>query len=858
MKKFLFLTNIILTFRVALMRKALDHTVKPSHYDLSIKVEENAFSGAVTMHLHADNPVSSFKFNSKDLKLENMKVYQMEDGKEKQYSCSPSENDQFVTVDLQGQTISKDFFLYVDFSGNYSTSMEGFYKSDYNGSAIYSTHFEPTDARSVFPCFDQPDMKSTFAVSIQVPKGNIALSNNKLKKDSPSEGLFEFETTPIMSTYIVAWVVGNLEFVEDKSGPIPIRVYAERSEKDWGYFSLDVAKNCLKFFEDYFQMKYPLPKLDMVAIPSFAMGAMENWGLITYRKTSLLFNEKSTPMGSKKNIANTVCHELAHMWFGNLVTMKWWSDLWLNEGFATWAASLAISSDSVQKIIPWDVWSSFINDDIEPGMKMDSLQSTHPIAVSVEDPVQIDQIFDAISYSKGASIIKMLENWLGADVFREGLINYIDTYKYSNAETQNLWDCLTKVANSPKYKTKKSENPNTESDRIDVAGVIDPWIQRDGFPYVKVEDMGDSLRLTQERFTLGHEKKDDPWPIPVRISWGQKTEGSVFVMSQKTLEVPKKSNVYKINDNVSGFFRVLYPDGYLRKIIKEDLSDNNRMNLYNDEYSMIFSLKAKPMNILSSLTYLEDENNFEVLFSGIQGLAHLRSIFYFDEKFVNFFNRKILGVVKSRAMKIDFTVVPSVINQISLDSLLVSSAVNSKDEETIERLSKADLQTLSPEYLRSYFAVKVMTEKGFGETLEFYKTSKMPGQKQQALFALGLTPLEDKIDFVFSNLSLVEPHDSIYIFASLAGNLSNRDKIVGLYMQNFEKIRKYINNSNLLGRSIEYVLSKAVGENIVGKVFAFLDSIRNEAELSNSIEKTRDSLNVSIKIRDAYKSYDFN
>lgn len=454
------------------MKKALNNNVIPSHYDLLIDVKEESFLGEVTMYLNARKSVTSFKFNSHNLELSNLVVFTVSEKGKKIIESNFTENDQFVTVNLKNSSLEGEFRLSVSFSGKYSETMEGFYKSDYNGNPIYSTHFEPTDARAAFPCFDQPDMKSTFSITLKVPAGNIALSNNEL--ESSTNNVYTFKKTPIMSTYIVAWVIGKLEYVEDTTSSPPIRVYADASEKEWGRFSLTVARKCLKFFENYFDHKYPLPKLDMVAIPSFAMGAMKNWGLVTYRKTSLLFDKKSTPIRSKKNIAITVCHELAHMWFGNLVTMKWWNDLWLNEGFATWAATLAIA-DSLQDILPWDAWSSFINDDIESGMAMDSLKSTHPIAVTVEDPVEISQIFDAISYSKGSSIIKMLENWLGADVFKKGLKKYIETYASKNAETKDLWNCLTEAANE--------HNP---SENVNVAEIIDPWVSRGGFPYVDV------------------------------------------------------------------------------------------------------------------------------------------------------------------------------------------------------------------------------------------------------------------------------------------------------------------------------------------------------------------------------------
>lgn len=829
------------------MRKSLTSEVVPSHYDLFVNVEEHYFSGTVVMHLHPQHPLSTFRFNSKNLALGSLEV--RENGGV--IESSFEEEDEFVTVSLE-KNVTDDFELFVAYKGNYSTSMEGFYKSQYNGNQLFSTHFEPTDARQAFPCFDQPDMKSTFSISIQVPEDNIALSNNSLKEQRGN--LFVFDKTPIMSTYIVAYVIGKLDYIEDSSF-IPIRVYADKNEKQWGSFALQVATRSLKFFENYFGARYPLPKLDMVAIPSFAMGAMENWGLVTYRKTSLLFDETSTTIRSKKNIAITVAHELAHMWFGNLVTMRWWSDLWLNEGFATWAATLAISS-SLQDILPWDAWSSFVNDEIESGMCMDSLRSTHSIAVEVNDPVEIDQIFDAISYSKGSSVIKMLENWLGSEVFRKGLVNYIARYGYSNAETQNLWDSLTEAANQALKKVNPSVTPG---DLIDVAKVIDPWIKRDGFPYLIVEDLGDKLRLTQKRFTIGYEKEDQPWPIPVKILWlnSDSDRTSVFVMGDEVVEIRKKSTLYKLNDDVSGFYRVLYPENVLEGLLDEKLSTNNRMSLFSDQFAMAKALKAPLAPVLSLLSKLQGESNYEILLNVISDLKFARSAFYSDEAKRNYFNSKLLEIAVPRASSIDISSYPAGINQVSTSSLVIATAVDAGHKGTIDRLKQADPEKMNPEYIRPCFSSLVNEKDGFNRVLNIYKTSTRPGEKQNALFALGTTRSEKNIDYIFENIEFAEPHDSIYLFVSLGSNLCHRNRIAALYISNFERIKQHIGNANLLRHSLEHVLQGVVQDGEKERVLAFLDTLRDDKEMKSALDKCYDSLAIVSEFRNRYKDLEF-
>ncbi|KAI5182290.1 puromycin-sensitive aminopeptidase, partial [Pancytospora epiphaga] len=267
----------------------------------------------------------------------------------------------------------------------------------------------------------------------------------------------------------------------------------------------------------------------------------------------------------------------------NLVTMEWWSDLWLNEGFATWAATLALAdSKPLQGLMRWDAWTAFINDDMESGMAMDSIKSTHKIAAEVFKPVEVDQIFDAISYSKGSSIIKMLENWLGNEEFRKGLVHYLSEKKYKNAVTEDLWTALSNSYNKGKDK----------SEMVNVSRVIDPWIKRKGFPIVDVKDEGKTLTLTQQRFTIGFEEEAEPWPIPIKIRWGN-GKVSDFIMEDKSFTIEKFSDYYKLNDEVSGFYRVNYSS--LDSLFGQGspvLSTANRINVFSDAFAIALALKG--------------------------------------------------------------------------------------------------------------------------------------------------------------------------------------------------------------------------------------------------------------------------
>ncbi len=476
----------------------LDRNLEPVVYDLTLQPDlaKFTFQGYETVTFKAKKPFSSVTLHATELKV---KKASLSGGK----LTSPvlakkiSYNEKFETVTLDfGRTFKpgEAAAVYLEFEGTLNDKLHGFYRTAYEvrGEKRWgaATQFEATDARRAFPCWDEPDFKARFKCALIVPEGLSALSNMPVEHQSKKNGIkhVHYEITPIMSTYLVCFVVADLEYIEgrDRNGTL-VRVYTVPGKKEQGKFALDVALHALPYFGDWFGVKYALPKCDMVSLPDFASGAMENWGLVTYRETALLVDAENSSAAARQRVAEVVDHELAHQWFGNLVTMEWWTDLWLNEGFASYMGPKAVHD----KFPEWKIWDQFIVADYLRALGSYALRNTHPIEIPVQDPAEIREIFDAITYSKGSSVNRMLEHYLGEEDFRKGLRNYIKQFAYKNAATNDLWDTLEKVSGKP------------------VRAIMDGFTRQPGFPVLTVQSRKGkpgSLKLSQERFLFDGSK----------------------------------------------------------------------------------------------------------------------------------------------------------------------------------------------------------------------------------------------------------------------------------------------------------------------------------------------------------------
>jgi len=570
---------------IDLQREVLGEDVKFIHYDLNItpNFSDFIFNLYETITFNLEKTTNEIILNAKDLVIEkSIVIYGGE-------ILTPS------SIKYEKETVhllfSKELLYENDnygiiqahVRGEINDKMCGFYRSKYtfeeSEKFAGTTQFESHDARRAFLCADEPGKKSTFSVTLNVEKELTALSNTPVVSEIDCDWnsdlkSIRFDKTPIMSTYLLAWYIGELEYVETTckqpktQNDIIIRTYTTPGKKDNAIYANNYAAKVLEYFAEYFDIDYPLEKLDQIAVPDFSAGAMENWGLVTYRETYILSSD-TTSSYMKMQIAETISHELAHQWFGNLVTPLWWNDLWLKEGFATYISIMAVNHFDPE----WKSWEYFVSTYCEGALSLDELSSSHPINNNVSRVEDVDEIFDTISYLKGASMLRMLAQWLGPDVFRQGLRTYLKEFKYENAVTDDLWKHLS------------------NSSGMSVKELMDSWINVQGYPLVKVCKENDKYNLTQ--LDYGNKLSGNNWNIPLSIIL-QNGDHMKLIMNDNTMNLDlKDSNLLTINNERIGFFRTVYSnemDSHFMKLIEE-----KGLNVFNraEIFSTLFDLSKE-------------------------------------------------------------------------------------------------------------------------------------------------------------------------------------------------------------------------------------------------------------------------
>ncbi|WP_455365052.1 M1 family metallopeptidase [[Eubacterium] cellulosolvens] len=458
--------------------------------------------------------------------------------------------------------------LEINYTGVVEDSLVGIYKAPYDGTYILSTHLEPAHARRMLPCIDHPAYKAEFKITVRVDRDLEVISNMPGESETVEgdKRIVVFQKTPKMSTYLLYLGVGRFEESYEKWKDINIIVATRPGTVGKSAFAVGIAKKSLEFFEHYFGITYQLPKLHLITVPEFSALAMENWGAVTFREVGLHIDEKSD-FRTKKRVAEVVAHELAHMWYGNLVTMRWWNDLWLNESVATF-----ISHKVLEKLYPrWLTWQDFVSTRTAGALGRDGLRSTHPIKADVQSPAEIEQIFDEISYGKGASILRMVEAYMGEKEFQKGVSNFLTRYSYSNARSKDLWDCLEETSGKQ------------------IRKVMSQWIKKPGYPVVTIKEVGGKLRLAQKRFLLSGDWREGAWPIPAVMKINDREEKYLFDKREMAID-NKRIKSLKVNADQTGFYRVHYRDLY-DKVWKSSLSVFDKWGIISDALAFLVAGK---------------------------------------------------------------------------------------------------------------------------------------------------------------------------------------------------------------------------------------------------------------------------
>jgi aminopeptidase N len=581
----------------------LPKTVVPRHYTIRLEPDLEKFitRGSMTVDVDVRQPVAEIVLNALDLEVTRASV--IED-RETALAISPDPEKQLVTLKLPAPIGPGHYRVALEFTGHLTEHAQGLFYVRYaapSGKKIMlATQMEPADARRMFPCWDEPAFRATYDLTVVVPQKHLAVSNMPVESETNlPNGLKEvkFMRTPPMASYLVVLVSGELEELKGEADGVKIRVITTEGKREQARYALEVTEKVLPYYDRYFGIRYPLPKLDQIAIPGGFDGAMENWGGITYNESMLLFDPQTSSLQTKRDIFVTVSHEMAHQWFGNLVTMAWWDNLWLNEGFASWMENKATDHFNPD----WEMW---LTAGLEKSgvMSEDARKTTHPVQSPVDNESEADDSFDNITYIKGQAFLQMLENFLGEKQFQKGIHRYLAAHEYSNTTTADLWDALEKSSGKS------------------VAAMSAGWTEQSGLPVVMVKSDCTGGRqvvtLTQERFTVcDPDAQPLSWTIPVAWFDTARPASARYVVLQNTpltINLPDCADAIKLNAGDFGYYHVSYEPAWYQKVKITGLPPADQLNLLSDTWAMVEAGRASSTNYLALAEALQAAKTYAV------------------------------------------------------------------------------------------------------------------------------------------------------------------------------------------------------------------------------------------------------
>jgi puromycin-sensitive aminopeptidase len=584
MKRTLLLISAFLITASFCAAQRLPKIAVPEGYKLTLTPDfsQNNFAGEETIQVQVLEPTSKIVLNSADITFQSASI--TADGVTQNATVTPDKANETVTLSVEKPLAAGSAAIQIKYGGILNNQLRGFYLGhEENGEKYAATQFESTDARRAFPSFDEPAYKATFDTTVIAPKDMVVLSNSEAVSDIPGPGADEhtvhFATTPKMSSYLVAVVVGHFESIAGSADGIPIRVWTTPGKKELGTFALDTAEHAMQYYNHYFAIKYPYGKLDLIGLPDFSAGAMENTACITFRDVDLLLNDKTASADTKEEIATVITHEMAHQWFGDLVTMQWWDDIWLNEGFATWMSSKPVEAWHPEWGVPLDDVRDAVG-----AMGVDSLLNTRPVHQAAETPAQIEELFDGIAYDKAAAVLRMLESYLGPETFRDGVNLYLKQHAYGNATSGDFWTAQTEASKKPVNK------------------IMPTFIEQPGVPMVSVKSQcsgkTETVSLSQRRYFYEREKFEqgspEVWMIPVCMkasgSSGEQQTCRLLTKKEETFTLDGCPSWVLTNAGAKGYYRSGYTPAETHAIarkVETSLSPAERIMLLSDSWASV-------------------------------------------------------------------------------------------------------------------------------------------------------------------------------------------------------------------------------------------------------------------------------
>ncbi|XP_053152087.1 leucyl-cystinyl aminopeptidase isoform X2 [Hemicordylus capensis] len=846
----------------------LPNTVMPIHYDIVLhpNLTTMIFSGSVQITVKVLQSSQYIILHSSKLNI--TKATLASPGSSQPKSVDLLEypiNDQIAISASEALLTGQVYIISMEFFSNLSNSYSGLYRIGYKDDHsekrwLAATQFEPLAARSAFPCFDEPAFKATFQVKVNREKQYSALSNmpknaTKILADGIVQD--EFSVSLKMSTYLVAVVVGNLTYISKETNKTLVSVYTVPQKSGQAEYALDTAVKLLEFYQKYFGILYPLKKLDLVAIPDFQAGAMENWGLITFRETTLLYDNKTSSAMDKKRVTTVIAHELAHQWFGNLVTMEWWNDLWLNEGFATFMEYFAMKT-----IFPDLCTDDNFLDDRFKTMVKDSMNSSHPISLAVQSPEEIEEMFDAVSYGKGASLLLMLKKYLHKDIFQAGIQTYLHNHSLESTRSDDLWDSMNKATNGT----------------VDVKNLMKTWTTQKGFPLVTIKKNGTQIQLKQEKYGKNMELENQTmhssylWHIPLSYITSNSSSFSTseYMLDKKSavFNLPGEVEWVKFNVDSNGYYIVQYSDEdwtALIKLLKGNpfaLSSSDRANLIQNIFSLAGLGQVSIAKAFDLIEYIMKENSTAPIVQALYQMSHIYNLV--DKRRLQYLASRILSKIRDllgdKIEQQKWTSEGTILEQELKSNLLTFACSHNLPNvttcntaaELFEKWKNSSGTTSLPtDVMNIIFRVGAKTESGWNFLLAVYHDLASEPEKLKILEALASSDDVRKLIWLLKTSlegDIIRSQDFLHVITTVSQNLPGHLLAWDFVKENWNQlIQKFHRGSYTIQNIVITTTSQFSTQEHLQEVKAFFESKSEEMAQLRCVQEAIERIQLNIQ-----------